>query len=344
MAKVSKNINLKYKNSELPENLGEILSNADENDLKVLVALLMASDENGEVSGEFQVAEALGDTSVNVDAAIKFWRGAGIISAAKSSKAKAAQTAEKKAEPNTASDEEPKAPAIETAHRNGAVEQNTGVANYRTGELADLFEQRAVSAEFIDEAQRVFGKTFNSYDTNIIVGLIDQLGFDEEAVLSILAYVLRIGKKGVRYCEKVALNLYDDGYTKGPDVANRIAVIERSAHIISKIKQLYGMGDRSLSHSEKTMFERWTQTYGYDIDIIKLAYDITVDKTQSPSPAYANAILKKWHGEGLKTAEDVIRYEDAHKKKKETEKQENGASFDTDGFFDAAIKRAFDEL
>ena len=350
MAKVSKNITIKYRNSLLPENLGEVLSNADENDLKVLIALMMAADENGEVNGELPLADALGDPSINVDAAIKFWRGAGIISSPAVTKKKTvapekseAQAPEQKTE--ALSEQTP--PGVESAHRNGAVEQNTGVSNYRTGELADLFEKRAVSAEFIDEAQRVFGKTFNSYDTNIVVGLVDQLGFDEEAVLSILAYVVRIGKKGVRYCEKVALNLYDDGYTKGAEVENRIAVIERSAHIISKIKQLYGIGDRSLSQTEKTLFNKWTQDYGYDIDIIKFAYDITVDRTQKGAPKYTNAIIEGWHNEGLTTLEAIKEFEQ-RKRDAQAATKENAAngdkSYDLDGFVEAALKRSFEDL
>ena len=122
MAKISKNISIKYKNSHLPENLGEILSNADENDLKILVALMMAADENGEVKSDFSLSEALGDDSLNADAAIKFWRGAGIISAGKTQKTKAAAVPETK--------EEQKAPIVESAHRTGAVEQNTGVSQY----------------------------------------------------------------------------------------------------------------------------------------------------------------------------------------------------------------------
>ena len=46
MAKTAKRI--KYRNAQLPEDLGKILANADENDLKILIALMMVADENGE--------------------------------------------------------------------------------------------------------------------------------------------------------------------------------------------------------------------------------------------------------------------------------------------------------
>ena len=341
MARSSKKI-IKYRNSVLPKNLGEILSNADENDLKILVALMMAADENGEIPEGFSVSDALGDEGISVDASVKFWQGAGIITAVKgASKAK-----EKAKVPVDAQGSIAAVPSVDnTAHRNGAVEQSNGVNNYHTDELADLFEKRTVTAEFIDEAQRVFGKTFNSYDTGIVVGLVDQLGFEEEAVLSILAHMVKVGKKGVRYCEKFALSLYDEGYTRARDVSDRIAVIERSSHIISKIRRLYGIGDRALSQTEKNLFEKWTQKFEYDIDVIKYAYDITVDNTQKSAPKYTNAILENWYSMSLRTLEEIKSYEAQNKKEERKDKNNNNdKSYDLDGFFEAALQRSYEDV
>ena len=331
MAKTAKRI-IKYRNASLPENLGDLLTNADENDLRILIALMMAADENGEVADGFSVEDALGLDKVSVDASLKFWRGAGVIGGARVASAKT-KPAEVKTDAETKKE-------IETAHKDGVVEQSAGVTNYRSAELADLFEKRMVTAAFIDEAQRVFGKTFNSYDTGIVVGLVDQLGFDEEAVLAILAYVTRIGKKGLRYCEKVAISLYDDGYTGFREVQDRIEVIERSSHTMAKIKQLFGIGERSLSKTEKETFERWTQKFGYDIDVIKCAYDIMIDRIQKPVPKYANTIIEKWYAEGLRTVEEIAAYESKQKESKASEQK----SYDLDGFFEAALQRSYDDL
>ncbi len=327
MAKASKRI-IKYINSNIPEDIAEILGNADENDLKILVTLMMAADRDGEVPEEFSVENTLGVTKAEVDASLKFWRGAGIIGGVRA----------KKAEPVT---EKPtKVTTTETAHRDGAVETSGNLTSYASAELATLFEHRKVTAQFIDEAQRVYGKTFNSYDTSIVAGIVDRLGFDEEAVLAILAYVVKIGKRGLRYAEKVAMALYDDGYTTTLDVVERIAAIERSKEEVYKIKQLFGMGGRELSKSEKTMFEKWTQTFEYDVDIVRLAYDITVDTIQKPVPKYANSILERWYAEGLRTAEAIERFE----KNKKDAKSETEKSYDLDDFFEAALQRSFDDL
>lgn len=327
MGKSAKRI-IKYRNCNIPEDISEILGNADENDLKILVTLMMAADGEGEVPEGFSVEDTLSLSKAEVDASLKFWRGAGVIGGARASGAPKAKKAE------------PEKTAVATAHREGAVETSSNLTSYASAELATLFEHRKVTAEFIDEAQRVFGKTFNSYDTSIVVGIVDRLGFDEEAVLAILAYVTRLGKKGLRYAEKVALALYDDGYTTSHEVSERIAVIERSKEEIHKIKQLFGIGGRELSRTEKTLFEKWTQKFEYDIEIVRLAYDITVDAIQKPVPKYADSILERWFAEGLRTAESIESFE----KSKKTAKAEGDKSYDLDDFFEAALKRSFDDL
>ena len=325
-------ITLRYINGEVPENLADILSNADEQDMRILIALMMAADGNGEVNAEFSLSDTLGLEKPEIDASLKFWRGAGVISAARSQKSK--PRAEK---PESA--EEPKTSAP-TAHRDGAVEKSTGVSPYATDELAALFEKRRVTAQFIDEAQRVLGKTFNSYDTGIAAGIVDQLGFDEEAVLHILAYCVRIGKKSLRYSEKLALSFYDDGITTTAEVSARIARIEQSAEIIGQIKQLFGASGRELSKTEKSLFEKWTQRFCYDLEVIRLAYDITIDNIQKPAPKYADAILEKWHAEGLKSAEDVAAFE----QKKKQGSADEAKSYDLDDFYEAALERSFKDL
>ena len=327
-------ITLRYINGELPENLSDILSNADEQDMRILIALMMAADGNGDVNAEFSLSDTLGLEKPEIDASLKFWRGAGVISGSRSQKSKP-----KTEKPESA--EEPKTSAP-TAHRGGAVEKSTGVSPYATEELAALFEKRRVTAQFIDEAQRVVGRTFNSYDTGIVAGLVDQLGFEEEAVLAILAYATRIGKKGLRYPEKLALSFYDEGITTESAVVARIAIIEHSAEVVGKIKQLFGMGSRELSRTEKTLFDKWTQKFGYGIEVIRVAYDITVDATQKPLPKYADAILEKWHAEGLRTEGEVLAFEQKSKPSKDS--GEGDKSYELDDFFEAALKRSLEDL
>ncbi len=309
------------------DELGMLLGQADENDLRLLAALCLLSERDSFSAAE--LAQLLGMVPSEVEASLKFWRGAGVLQLAGNVKK---QTASK--EPVT-SVEKPAA-----VHRGGAVERSGAIHEYTSTELAQLMEQRRVSADLVDEAQKIMGKIFRVYDTGILVGLVDQLGFAEEAVLAILAYTVRQGKKTLRYAERMALAFYDEGITETDEVLSKISRMEQSAEAVGKIKQLFGFGGRELTANEKKLFAAWIETYGYDLEVIRLAYDLTVDAIQKPVPKYAGTILESWFKEGLRTAEDVRTYLEAKQAQKSgTEAMQSQKSYDVDEFFEAAIKR-----
>lgn len=325
-------IRIKYGNGELPEHFSSALSNADETDLRILAALCMLADCNREASVD-RLCE-LGFEKSDVAASLKFWRGAGFVENCSSFAKKNG------GETNTVkkiADVE-----IRSAHRNGAIEKSGVSDGYSSGELATIMEKKRVSPQFVDEAQRVMGKMFRTYDTGILVGIVDRLGFEEEAVLVILNYIVGKGKKTMRYAETVAMALYDEGITETADVIERIGKMERSQEVISQIRTLYGMGDRALTTTEKRLFTAWTETYAYDIEVIKLAYDITVDNTQKPVPKYTNGILERWNSEGLRTAEDVRKF----LARQATDRAQSAVakSYDTDDFFEAALQRSYEDI
>ena len=322
---------INYINGNIPEDIADILSNADDRDLKILTLLLMSANENGEFDDSQGFEKMLDVTRAELDSAITFWRGAGVIGVVRAQKKKTS--------------EEPEiAPRVESAHRNGVVESN-GVDGYTSTELVALLQSRSELASFIDEAQMVFGKTFSQKDIEIVVGLVDQYGFEEEAMLEMLAYVRRLDKKGVKYAEKIAIGFYDDGITTTADVTAKIALIEESKEAIYRIKQMFGFGARSLTKGEQAIFEKWLQTYGYSVEVIKLAYDIMINAIQKPVPKYADKIIEKWHCEGFRTFEEVENYEKSKKENAQPQdKNDSQKSYDLDDFFEAAIQRSFREL
>ena len=324
---------INYINGNIPDNISDILNNSDELDLKILTLLLMAANVDGEVDDSLALKEMLGISKSELEASIKFWRGAGVVGPSRAQKKKAEPTQSKLA------------PRVEAAHRNGIVESN-GTEGYTSTELVTLLESRKELAFFVDEAQKVFGKTFSPKDIEVVIGLVDQYGFEEEAILEILAYVRGFEKKvGIKYVERVAISFYDEGITTSADVTEKIALIERSREDVYRIKQIFGFGSRSLTKTEQTLFEKWIQTYRYDLDIIKLAYDMMIDAIQKPVPKYADKIIEKWHCEGLRTLSDIEAYEG--KKKESSQNASNNdpqKSYDVDDFFAAAMQRSFKDL
>ncbi|MBQ8140063.1 MAG: DnaD domain protein [Clostridia bacterium] len=315
---------------ELPENFFSALKAADDNDLRVMLALVSSRSDKPDLDNLCRELEL--DES-ELEASVKYWCGAGLLRKGKASSSKQ--------QADTKSTE--KASTSPSAHRGGKLERKSELPSYSSSELAELIEKRRISAEFINEAQRVVGKIFNTHEVNILVGMVDYIGFDEESVIILLSYMSKKGKRSLRYAEQIAFSLFDEGITDSKALQERLRKMEEYSNVEAKVKSMFGMSGRDLTAKEKKYMHAWIEKMGYGEDVIRLAYDITVDATHEPIPAYANSILEKWYAAGLLTYESVRQAEE-DKKNASDGARLDAKSYDTDEFFAAALKRTFDEL
>ena len=314
--KKNEKINISYAAPAPTASLITSLKAADEADLLVLLTLALHKD-NEELDLE-AVRTSLELSDEEFAASIKYWRGAGIL---KKSKATAtAQKTEKK------------------------LERAEAAPSYSSSELVSLIEKRKVTTEFIDNAQRIMGRMFSTRDMNTLIGMVEYIGFDEDCVLEILSYIAGLEKKTLKYAESIAYALYDEGITDKAALTERLEVMKKARSVRGKVEAMFGMTGRALTAREKKFLTAWTETMRFDEEVIKLAYDITVDNTHEPSVAYANSILDSWHKLGLRTADEVKAEIEKGKSAKKSAKAGSAKSFDTDEFFEAALKRSLEEL
>lgn len=312
------------------ESLFNAIRSADENDLRVMLALSLLS--HTEEIALSSLREELELSESEFDASVKYWCGAGLIKKTRVSSSKAEKV------------ESVKKPSSATpTHKDGLLERKTELPSYTTAELSDLIEKRQITAEFINEAQRVMGKMFNTHEINILVGMVDYIGFDEASVIIILSHMANLGKRSLRYAEQLAFSLYDDGITDAESLQARLCKMEEYSKSEAAVRSMFGMTGRSLTAKEKKFLRSWIETMGFDVECIRLAYDITVDATHSPAPAYANSILESWYSSGLTTRDAIIAAEEARKADKGGATKDD-KSYDTDEFFAAALRRSFEEF
>ena len=259
------------------------VSGADDTDLRVFAAMALSADEDGCCDTSI-LPDFLGLDIAEITASVKFWKGAGIV---KSQPARA-----------VSSDN-----AVPAAHKGGVI-SHTSVEEYSNDELVGILET-GIRPAFVDEAQKAMGKMFNKNEVGKLIGIVDQLGFEEEAVLAILSYCVRLDRKSISYAEKIAITFHDQDISTAAEVHAQIDYLERRNSNIEKIRNLYGFGGRALTTAEKKYFTTWTEEYGFDFDVIKKAYEITVDTILNPAPRYTAKILSKWHDNGLRNMEEI---------------------------------------
>lgn len=290
--------------------LREKLAAASETEIKLFCALAVDESLCTDYSANADAAaETLKCTREELDRALAFWRGTGAINVAG-----AAQTKAKKAR---ASD----------------------VPHYTGEETAEIIDQNGL-ASVIDECGRILRRTFNPTDVNSIVAMYQQLGVDEAYILMLCDYCARIDKRSLAYVRKRAYDLYDDGVDTAEKLEAYIRAHDDLFDFTGELRHTFGIEGRALTSKENTLFEKWC-TWGYSADIVRRAYEITVEKTGKYSVAYLDAILANWHEAGYTTLEEIDqaqqKYADA-KAAEKSEKEQHKGSFDTNEFLEAALK------
>lgn len=308
---------------------GKVLTYLKEATGAELACLLYILSEGSFDSKE--AASAIGIEESEFKRAVKKWTSRGILSV--------------KVEAGAASSEADKNVRKKT-------KRTTSLPAYTTEEIVKFLEGNKGTAEIIDACENIIGKIFTTAETNIIIGLLDHLSLSGEYLLLLFAHAAKMEKKSVRYVEKMALGFVDRDITSYKELESELASIELAENTLKFIRKLFGIGRRVFTEKERNIVTNWCVNWSFGNDVIEKAYEITVNATGEASLNYANAILENWHNAGLKTAEEIYKYTEEYEKKKGTKKQKNAksntstpfdSSFDTDDFFEAALKRSYND-
>lgn len=329
---------LKYGNlpTVLPEIPEQALLAADAVALRLLI--LLSAEPSLRSEGRDAVANRLGLTPREADAAIAYWQSCGLLKKAGAKKTE--KTVEVKSGENRT--ENPKMDEKSGKKISKKLEKRTKLSElpaYTDSELTALLERKRSLGDLITEAQNALGKIFNLNETKILVSIVEELGFDEEFMLILLDFCRRSERKNLRYVEKLAASLYDDGVRDAAALTECLRRREQLQSAQGKVRSMFGLGSRALTEKEKGQIATWIESYQFDFAMIEKAYEITVNSTAKPSLNYAAKILENWYTEGYKTPEEV----DEARAKRKGEKP-SARTFDVDDFFKAALERSYQEF
>ena len=332
----------------LPLKAAGMLTEADKTDIAVLVALRSDAQlcQNwGTDTGAEAVARAADCSAEQARAAVAFWRGAGVLSVADHKKKNTAQAVTPKVQAEPKPEPRPSVSQPKDVGADGAalLKKSDDLPKYTTAELGNLLEARPETAELLGECQNLFGKLFSTHEVNTVLGLTDYLGLDAEYVLILVTHYCRYCKEqdkrpSVRGLEKLAISLYDRGITDMAALQEELLRQEELQKTEGKLRSLFGIGARALTAKERKAFSTWLHTYKFGMDMITLAYETAVNATGNASVAYVNSILDRWNSENIRTPEAVEADRAKHEAK--SGKASEGGSFETDDFFDAAMRKS----
>ncbi len=301
----------------------ERIDKASKKDIKLL--LLLSAER---ISTIEELISLSGLKREEVESSLAFWRGADIIEF---------EDERKVSEPSM------KKPLAlrEEETRSKKLKSEDSLPRYTTDELNGLLEKRSEYKFLIGECQQLFGKMFNPSEINIVVALSDYLGLDSEYILVLFAHLGKKEHRSVRTAEKMAHRFLDEGITDAVTLGERLRFLEGLEEVENKVRTAFGINSRALTKKEKNLIEKWLSEYHFGFDMIEKAYELTVDSTGKASLPYAGAILDRWFSEGIKNIDDAEKNINEHKKKATEAAEGDRGSFDTDEFFEAALRRSY---
>ncbi|MBP5230304.1 MAG: DnaD domain protein, partial [Clostridia bacterium] len=243
----------------------------------------------------------------DADAAVAFWRGAGIF--------REDDSAEKKPVASPSS--------LFKSYDSETIQKQLEDPAFR--ECCDLV------AEKLEKAQ------LTKNDLSSLVYLRDYVGLPPAMISGVAEYSVSRGKKSMQYLMTTALKMYqEDGIDTYEKFESHMARLEKLHSDVGRFRTMCGFGDRELSSKESSLLNRWFFEYGLPFDVVRMGYDRMIDSIGKVRMSYLDTILKRWFDAGLTTAEAV---------EAEDKKPENPApGYGTSGaFFEAALNAGFEE-
>jgi DnaD/phage-associated family protein len=335
-------------------------SEADADELRVLCLLASAPHP---LSAD-ELAVLLGTEVGAVKDALSFWRGGGAVTGA-TRKAEASSDTTTEA-PKKVTEEKPTKTAAPSeavkarvdATKSRPVQKEDRLPDYSPAEAAEIVEEENL-ARFVAACEGVYGKSFSPRDTATVLGLYRELSLSTDYILLLLAYCQGDesgrGKKPMRYVEKVAFTLFDEGIRTAEALTAYIDEKTRFRDEERELRRILGMGERPLTTKEETLFPRWLSEYGFSLSVIKHAYDLCAAARNKYDVAYMEGILSKWNKAGCKNLADVNALQEKEKANRpvptkngkrglsaaaEKEKDEM-RTLEVEDFFAKAIERSY---
>lgn len=322
--------------------IDEIMPDANGEFVKVYLYLLrVLSTPNSNLS-ICHIADKLNHTEKDVIRALKYWEQAGLLQLQKDSANRLIGIqlldmpyTTKSHSVETVSASIPRSSDILNAQPNVATPETDETQNdtedkpkarrsYSASEVSKFKENQDV-IQLLYVAERYMGRNLNRSDINVLLYIYDELHFPVELVEYLIEYCISNNHTSNRYIEKTALNWADEGIDT---VEKAKANVTLYSNVCYPILKAFGISGRVPVKHEKDLIIKWTNNYGFSMDIILEACERTMKTATPPSFNYADSILTKWYQHGIRTKADIepldrehVKNQALHSKKTSAQKQ-----------------------
>ena len=188
----------------------------------------------------------------------------------------------------------------------------TNIQQYRSR------KERAEFKELLFVAEQYLGKTLSATDIDQITYFYDTLNMSAELIEYLIEYCVENGNKSMHYINKVALSWHEENITT-------VNLAKASSFLYNKncycVLNAYGIKGRGPAASEIAYIRKWSEEYGFALEVILEACDRTMNAIHQPSFDYTDSILKRWKDKNVRQLKDIDAVDADYRKEKERAKE-----------------------
>lgn len=184
------------------------------------------------------------------------------------------------------------------------------------------FKSNEETQQLLFVAEQYIGRQLTRSDMETILFLYDRLNFSADLIDYLVQHCVERGKKDFRYIEKVALAWAEQGITTAKQAQLMSKNYDTNVYTIMK-----ALGKNSApAPKELEYINKWTNEYGFLLDVIQEACDKTVMTTDTHRFAYADGILSKWYRAGVHHKADIAAIDASYQRSNPKQYQNNKVS------------------
>lgn len=282
---------------------------ASETQLKVLLYLLRYPEKSFQTE---QIAAFLRISEEQAEEAVQFWIQGNILQSASDMP----ETVQ-----NPAFMQLPVAAAKQTATPSPAaqVQRSSRDIKLDPSEIAAELERSPSLKDLFTCAETTLGRILNHMEQRSLLWMNSYLHLNSTVLLPLLHYCVSIDKSSIAYAEAIAIRWAQEDITT-PERAEAEIRRMSEAHTFSGAIQRSFHMNRKPTRNQQEIIEKW-QTARYPLNLICLAYEITIEQIDKLDFKYIDKILQNWSAQGVQTPEQAKQLREAGTRGKSPEKK-----------------------
>ncbi len=200
-------------------------------------------------------------------------------------------------------------------------------ANVSSGEVADRISKDKELEMLFKEAELLYAHPLRQRENQLVISLVDHYGLTVGVALMLLKYCFKSGKTSPSYIQTVAADWAAEEIDTIELANARILSLEKQNGVEERLREAMEMTTK-LSVKMRRYIKTWTEDWGFDENMVMLAYEKTIDQISEWKPEYANKILESWKNEGIRSPAAAEETAQLRKKKTVSVAASSSSSFD----------------